>query len=131
MARHIGDDHGRRIEVVTHWTMKRERLVDAKQVDSAAVQRSEVLAGSSRIACRRCEPIGFCTKSLPHGLRHGMAQKRIEHKQTASTSTPVVSTTTKEVVKNVMIGIDHHMASHTAVAIDGSAAVAHAAPCEA
>jgi transposase len=31
----------------------------------------------------------------------------------------VVSTTTKEVVMNVMIGIDPHKASHTAVAIDG------------
>jgi hypothetical protein len=37
MARYIGDDHGRRIEVVRHWTTKRELLVDAKQVDSAAV----------------------------------------------------------------------------------------------
>ena len=37
MARYIGDDHGRRIEVVTHWTTKRELLVDAKQVDSGAV----------------------------------------------------------------------------------------------
>ena len=31
----------------------------------------------------------------------------------------MVSTTTKEVVMNVMIGIDPHKASHTAVAIDG------------
>jgi len=40
----------------------------------------------------------------------------------------VVSTTTKEVVMNVMIGIDPHKASHTAVAIDGTAAVALAGP---
>jgi hypothetical protein len=57
-----------------------------------------------------------------------MAQKRIEHKRSASRSAPVVSTTTKEVVMNVMIGIDPHKASHTAVAIDGTAAVALAGP---
>ena len=37
MARYIGDDNGRRIEVVTHWTTKCELLVDGKQVDSGAM----------------------------------------------------------------------------------------------
>lgn len=37
MARYIGDDKGKRIEVVTHWTTKCELLVDGKQVDSGAM----------------------------------------------------------------------------------------------
>jgi transposase len=47
-----------------------------------------------------------------------VAQKRIEHEQSASRSAPVVPNTTKEVVMNVVIGVDPHKASHTAVAID-------------
>ena len=37
MARYLGDDNGRRIEVVTHWNTKCELLVDGKQVDSGAL----------------------------------------------------------------------------------------------
>ena len=61
--------------------------------------------------------LAFERRASRTGFAHGVAQKRIEHEQSASRSAPVVPTTTKEVVMNVMIGIDPHKASHTAVAI--------------
>ena len=54
------------------------------------------------------------------GFAHGVAQKRNEHEQSESRSAPVVSTTTREEVMSVMIGVDPHKATHTAVAIDGT-----------
>lgn len=47
MARYIGDDNGRRIEVVTRWTTKCELLVDGKQVDSGAMP---LLGGTLKLA---------------------------------------------------------------------------------
>ncbi len=47
MARYIGDDNGRRIEVVTHWTTKCELLVDGQQVDSGA---TPLLGGTLKLA---------------------------------------------------------------------------------
>jgi hypothetical protein len=37
MARYLGNDNGRRLEVVTHWNTKCELLVDGKQVGSGAL----------------------------------------------------------------------------------------------
>jgi hypothetical protein len=50
-----------------------------------------VIADSDTIARRRPWPVGLRTKSLPPGFRHVVAQKRIEHQQSASRSAPVVS----------------------------------------
>ena len=47
MAQYVGDDNGRRIEVVTHWTTKCELLVDGKQVDSGAMP---LLGGTLKLA---------------------------------------------------------------------------------
>lgn len=47
MARYLGDDHGRRIEVVTHWNTKCELLVDRNQVDSGAIP---LLGGTLKLA---------------------------------------------------------------------------------
>lgn len=47
MARYLGDDNGRRIEVVTHWNTKCELLVDGKQVDSGALP---LLGGTLKLA---------------------------------------------------------------------------------
>jgi hypothetical protein len=50
-----------------------------------------------------------------------VARKRIEHEPTASRSALRGSTpTNQEEAMNVMIGIDPHKSSHTAVAIDRS-----------
>jgi hypothetical protein len=37
VARYTGDDGGRQIEVVTHWTTKCELIIDGKQTDSGAL----------------------------------------------------------------------------------------------
>ena len=47
MARYLGNDNGRRIEVVTHWNTKCELLVDGKQVDSGAMP---LLGGTLKLA---------------------------------------------------------------------------------
>jgi hypothetical protein len=47
MARYLGNDNGRRIEVVTHWNTKCELLVDGKQVDSGA---TPLLGGTLKLA---------------------------------------------------------------------------------
>ena len=47
MSRYLGDDNGRRIEVVTHWNTKCELLVDGKQVDSGAIP---LLGGTLKLA---------------------------------------------------------------------------------
>jgi hypothetical protein len=47
MARYLGNDKGRRIEVVTHWNTKCELLVDGKQVDSGAIP---LLGGTLKLA---------------------------------------------------------------------------------
>ncbi len=47
MARYVGNDNGRRIDVVTHWSTKCELLVDGKQVDSGAIP---LLGGTLKLA---------------------------------------------------------------------------------
>lgn len=47
MARYLGDDNGRQIEVVTHWTTKCELFIDGKQVDSGAMP---LLGGTLKLA---------------------------------------------------------------------------------
>ena len=79
-----------------------------------SVERSWL--GRSHSACPRNLLGGFRSKSVPPGFRHGVAQKRIEHEPSASRSALRGSITTKEVVMYVVIGVDPHKASHTAVA---------------
>jgi hypothetical protein len=47
MARYLGDDNGRRIEIVTHWNTKCELLIDGKQVDAGAIP---LLGGTLKLA---------------------------------------------------------------------------------
>jgi hypothetical protein len=67
--------------------------------------------GWLKSACRRRQPTGLRTKSLPLGLRHGVADSQ-------QAGVPPWFPTNKEAEMKVMIGIDPHKASHTAVAID-------------
>ena len=53
----------------------------------------------------------------PAGLRRGVARKRCEHERSESGVPSAVPTTTKEETMKVIIGVDPHKASHTAVAI--------------
>ena len=62
--------------------------------------------------------VAFVRRASHRGFAHGVAQKRIEHEHPQA-GVPPWFTSTKEVVMNVVIGIDPHKASHTAVAIDG------------
>lgn len=47
MARYLGNNNGRRIEVVTRWHTRCELLVDGKQVDSGAIA---LLGGTLKLA---------------------------------------------------------------------------------
>jgi len=47
VARYTGDDGGRQIEVVTHWTTKCELIIDGKQADSGAMP---LLGGTLKLA---------------------------------------------------------------------------------
>jgi hypothetical protein len=69
-------------------------------------------AGLVRLAFfRRVSRLDFATEWL---------KKRNEHWSPQAGVPPVVSNHHKEVVMNVMIGIDPHKASHTVVALDGA-----------
>lgn len=64
---------------------------------------------------------GFRTKSVSEGLRRGVARKRIEHEELqAGVPTAVSPKKPTEVAVTVVIGVDPHKATHTAVAIDAS-----------
>ena len=60
---------------------------------------------------RRVSRLGFATEWLKRGSSTAVPKQECP---------PWCPTTTKEVVMKVMIGIDPHKASHTAVAIDGA-----------
>ena len=62
--------------------------------------------------------VAFVRRVSHRGFAHGVAQKRIEHTNIRKQECPPWFTSTKEVIMNVVIGVDPHKASHTAVAID-------------